>query len=50
MLVGKLNSESDIQDIETLMMMYFFGIFGPLNSESDIQDIETYSHEAPFGF
>jgi len=38
----KLNSESDIQDIETpLMNSSLISVL--LNSESDIQDIETIS-------
>ncbi len=35
-----LNSESDIQDIETVEFPAF-ALFEALNSESDIQDIET---------
>ncbi len=37
-----LNSESDIQDIETTWQTKQVFRYTRLNSESDIQDIETY--------
>ena len=39
--VASLNSESDIQDIETIFWMISLLSLTGLNSESDIQDIET---------